>query len=585
MDKEKIEYFMKFIENGGLLSAVPKEYITKELCELYIKNGGSLKSVPEKYRTQEIYNVHIERGGSIDDVPEKYRTQELYEVDFNREGLLWKVPEEYRTQEMCQKHFDRGGSLSIIPKKYCTRKMYIIHVARRGSIVDVPEEFRTQELYEMYIEKGGTLKDVPEEYRTQELYEIYVEKGGSLKTVPEEYLTQGMCENYFKRLGSLKDIPEEYRTQEMCEDYFKKLGNVFEKYSKKRGSIEDVPEEYRTQEMYMLHIRKGGSIFDVPIEILTKEMLKCAGENNVVLQRVELELCNLSSTQKSKEILAKQYGVSLTYIDNIIEKVRIKRPQLYNEIDKILTNNSYRYKYSCVKKIEKMSIIVDSLGEIEHRKNGSILSIEQKIKLSYLVSKLKISPEKMYKIYESMNSDWIMKDVNLPLEQFKRLKMFFVALFDEAKKIISCSEGEKTEILKKSSLQFLMQYNSDEYFYNNGKPVVNSVLDLQNNVITITEENSKPVLEILESNNIPLSNVIVRESFRIYFREGMEGLNNFINKLHSYDVMVQEMQGSIGNLDLQIEEDTYKAMVVSLPVMDETENNLIEKNSGYGIKR
>lgn len=155
--------------------------------------------------------------------------------------------------------------------------------------------------------------------------------------------------------------------------------------------------------------------------------------------------------------------------------------------------------------------------------------------MSYLLSQNNISLETLKQIYQLINTNSLINIKELSPKDLASIQEFFTILYINIKQL-----PLKTSIFDEKifPLKYLFPYNPQEYFYKDNHPIKRAILNKDNIPITITKEKTQEVITILTTNNIPLTNVIAEEAFRIYFKNGLNSLNDFIDKLKTYDQLI-----------------------------------------------
>ena len=183
------------------LKYIPKEYITKELCELAVKqNGRALRYVPLEYKTEELCKLAIQEDGwSLKYIPDELKTLELYELAVQKNGMaLYHVPDELRTKKIYEMAVQQNGaSLGYISTELRTKELCEIAVKQDGWFLDcVPIKLRTKELCELAIRQNGmALIHIPKEFRTPKLCKLAIQQNvNALSHVPIELRTKKICE-------------------------------------------------------------------------------------------------------------------------------------------------------------------------------------------------------------------------------------------------------------------------------------------------------------------------------------------------------------------------------------------------------
>lgn len=598
---------------------IPSEYKTREMCEKYIAKGGELSNVPIELITQEMCNIYAAKKRSLVDIPHGFRTKELYNLYIIKGGELYDVPKIYITREMCNAYIEQGGELYYVPQQFLNQEMCNTYIEQGGYISHVPPEFTTPLMFAQYSAKKRTINQMPDFLDADEVIKLYFDlmlkkynlqylKLDSMKAKAEEIFTQLLKDNYILPGHVLDFIPHKYISKKMIGSYLNEIAKLMNKSARDKyvkefynklftdtKNVNLIPKQYLTDKMKEYAVNNPDTV--LPTSDIGQYLSKQQSKENTKSQ-IEKELYDLPKTLKTKNQLLREYGVTLVFIDNILEKIHNKDPEQYTAIQKILNNNSFRFKQAMIKNIRKMSIIIDSLGEIGynsklHRmgKSGKALNLEQKLKLAYLLGKSGVYTNNLHHIYEALNSEWILRGIELPENEITKVRNFFEILYVDTKKgsFQNLSKSEKFAVKANHSLRYLRRYTPESYFYDSkGKVVKHSILDVNNNITEINEENIKPVIEVLMSNDIPLLNVIINEASRVYFREGLDRLNLFVSKLHSYDVVAVKAKEYAGDTKLKIEKNNHKIIVVPMTMISNKEGEIkkaFEEVTSFGMKQ
>ena len=112
---------LKIIDKTGLsIQFLPKEFRTKEFCELAVrKNGLALMWIPKELKTREICEISVRQNGlALYHVPEEFKTKEICKIAVRQNGnsLVW-VTDEFITKEICEIAVRQNGeALEYVPK-------------------------------------------------------------------------------------------------------------------------------------------------------------------------------------------------------------------------------------------------------------------------------------------------------------------------------------------------------------------------------------------------------------------------------------------------------------------------------------
>jgi hypothetical protein len=279
---------------GLILSRVPKEFITEELCEIAVSNSDSLYLVPINLRTYKVCLAAIKHCkeakayipiqhqiGEIAKIIEMYeakpkRLVPIDEVEYISPTIK-KAPYNFGTfrdsngniYEPRQSDFEYSES-----KKYSTpttveEALEIVKTDDFG-LMSIPQHLRTYKVcLEAVMRRGFQMSHVPPEHGTYEMYLIACNNGYSdLYFVPDKHKTLELCEAAIKSsVSCLKDVPNIFKSKDMCL-YCLSL------YS---WALPDIPVEYLTTEMCEDAIRRNPDKYlyaKVPSHLLNEQMKK-----------------------------------------------------------------------------------------------------------------------------------------------------------------------------------------------------------------------------------------------------------------------------------------------------------------------
>lgn len=499
MISKEQEKWNKYINEGGPLNKVPKEYITQEMSDKYWA----------KY-----WAKYMEDTGELSDIPIKFRTQKIYDQYVKKHHILYGIPDEYITQEMCNYIMSKGSSIYLIPERFLTQEMCVKSMLHKGDLEDVPEKFRNQEVYKIYIDNGGVLQNVPEKFITQEMCNTYISNHGSLENVPEKFITQDICNIYMEKTAILENVPEKFITQEMCD-----------RYVSWRGTISNVPEKFITQEMCEIYISRGGKIDKVPEKFRTKELYEQWYEKNKKYKIIE-DLVSGEIEYTTKKDLIEKYNITENRLDIILEGIKQVKPEIYEQIKNKFKHNMLKHFYGIEKDINTVMSIVDSLGEKPKtfKRVGTAYTKEQKIQFSYSLSHANINHSifELYKLAISGNLKFNCEDFIRFCRNDLGMRFHDVdanALLDEEQLFIKMGNNWLRSFDEKSFLRD-----------SQGHEIKHAYLDNNGNHVEIKEPDIQIILNCLKANAIPKSTCIVTEAIRKYVKGE---LDIFINDLIS----------------------------------------------------
>ena len=549
------------------LEGIPEQYITFEMCQQYFNKYHTLERIPEKYITFEMCQQYFNEYYTLEGIPEQYITSEMCQRYFNKKHNLHRIPEKYITSDMCQQYFNKKYNLRGIPEKYITPEMckkYFNTLKR--SFVDIfklkfcliPEKYRTEEMCQYYFSRTSDLKEIPEKYRTEEMCQYYFSRTYDLKEIPEQYITFEMCQQYFNEYHTLDAIPdrfkdrifeithdlnlvsEERRTREMCEEYFNILKQTDDIYEFE-SNFRLIPEKYRTEEMYQYYFSRTYDLKKIPEQYITFEMCQqyfaekhtldaipdkfkdqvCATYYldsgklkyipsqyiNDILQNILVLLNTITFT---KEYLLANLNLSETQFNNILNYAQNENPELYKKIKDILDRNSKNYVAITKNRINFLNVIVSNMDL------GKELTKEQKIYFTY-----QFYSAKPARSLETIWT-WLMRNPkdNKELIMFFRNYLKFKTANDMSDYEVLSPKEQKQEQLP----SWIKNYDLRSKMGNEGREVTLHFMKGED-VVTVSKEEVKLVLAILNKNEIPTKNCIVNEAIRQY---AIGDLNEFI---------------------------------------------------------
>ena len=508
--------------------------------------------VPMVHRNANMCNMMFE----ID--PEKYflefplhrRTDFMCERMFqiNPEMYFIHIPHNLRNKSMCNKMFeiDEEKYFYLIPRELRTKEMCykMAELNIRKYFMDIPHQYRTIDLWVKKFEADPyfVLNELPLKFRTKEVFlEFY--------KINSKIAFEGMI--------------DEWKTQEMCDEYFKFNKNSFERF---------VPREYYNKEMYKVLIRKDLVRYSriMPDNMIDEEMIGIAKiemknmimnldfvkENKLtklmlivielypecreiiykvrpVYTELELniknELYSLINSHGTIESITENYGVSVSMVNTVLEKIKIDDVASYEAIKDVLDMNQRGYFFNMMRDVSNLSMIINMIGNVDIKG----MTLEQKLMFSYLCNKhITNSLEEIYsfnfKKYTNIDYSNVTRFFN------RVLKYNFIHI-------------DGATIPEKKTIQFnngwLRKYDTKRFFaIKNGVPTMERRYGKDSQLLTLEIE--EKIINVLKSEGIKLSEVIVTTAFREYFNGN---LAMYVEKLKGYDAMYLDVKkNSVG---------------------------------------
>ena len=574
------------------------ELLTKEMCLKLIEiDSERFFMEANVVYIDMIFDINPEKY--FDLIPESKRNLHICEVMFkiDCEKYFLKIPMRFRTADMCDKMFDRDAKkyflelpmekrdlskckkmFSIDPEKYFSE---FPHNCRTKTMCDkvfeidpekyfylIPTKLRTQvmcnKMLEINFEKY--FDDVPHKYKTSEMWlKMYaINPDYVFSEMPNKFKSQEMFLKFYE-INPKFTFENRYSvwinigwiTQEMCNEYFELNKESFERY---------VPGSMYTKEMYMELLRRDfiryskeipDSMIDVnTISIAKIEMDKLI-QNGEFIERKDLsklmlmiiklypeckEIIFMDTNEKIRndlyaminnggtlEGIAEKYGVSVSIVNGILEKIKIEDEVNYNAIKDILDMNQRGYFFNMMRDVSNLSLIVNMIGKVDVKG----MTLEQKIMFSYLCNKH--ITNSLEEIYSFNFSRYTKEDYSNVTKFFNRvLKYNFI-------------RSENATIPEKKTIQFnngwLRNYDRKRFFaIKNGVPTMERRYGKDSKVLTFEIE--EKIINVLNTEGIPLNEVIVTTAFKEYFNGN---LAMYVEKLKGYDSMyVDAKKNSVG---------------------------------------
>jgi hypothetical protein len=205
-EEKTYDLYLKFVKNSGsLLSMVPREMLSREICLEAVKQYGLV----------------------LEEVPEEFVDEQMCDIAVANNGLaLWGLPQRYLTEERCMIAVKQNGqSLSYVPQHMKTREM-CLEALRQKVLPDVlilsevPESLLDSEICTISItQQGENLRYVPQHIKTREMCLLALQREPSLFTTPwvSEYKHEAeFIMAVVQSNGAfLSEIPLKERTEEI----------------------------------------------------------------------------------------------------------------------------------------------------------------------------------------------------------------------------------------------------------------------------------------------------------------------------------------------------------------------------------
>lgn len=196
-------------------------------------------------------------------------------------------------------------------------------------------------------------------------------------------------------------------------------------------------------------------------------------------------------------------------------------------------------------KIQRITKLIDSSEDSKFRK----FNLEQKLNFAYMY--WKISPDKdILDIYEDIliekknNNQELSKNILLQKQKIRNFinvqeiaRFSFNNFFEEYDMEIISKRIEDA----KNYGNWLEKYDIEKNFDFSKKfngPILYSYLIPNGNVVKIDKETATKVIQILEENEIPTADKIVKEGFRYYANDIMD---EYIESLHKNDKKIKRL--------------------------------------------
>ena len=557
----KLDFFSRYerkIARGTFnINYIPRELDTQEVWEkIILINYSYLSKMPKAYTTTELLLKIISKEyGELNDyifvVLEPYLNQRLCNaIAAAKPYLISKLPAEYVNKDTCffaMKEIRANPFLFVtLPEELLTEEFCLEMSPSLRHIANIPARFRTKEICtNIVLNNPSELAKLNSEYIDKKLINKLIDTCGKdiIRYLPKNYyLTADIYERIFEVNSNyffFKSIPKEYRTIKMWQKV------ILDRPATMRNLDADLPSDIFTGDFLIELINSNPqSIKYIPERFLTKDLLDRIVEANYLYLRnippkyidddlrkhAKIEILKSSSDiikalnemvemGGSLESIAEKKNIPIARINSTIEALQEIDNDLYEKIKTKLTENRATWAAIMVKECNTLVKIINSLDTPD---DNRFLIREQKLKFCYLYySSIKHPPETIYSFLSRYQGK---------IENSEIINNFF------KKYLKYCRVNDDMLPIEKRSIEYnnkwLRPFSKAEYFN-----IVNGVPTSENKYLehVITEFDIDEVTAILKKENVPLNDIIVKESIRKYF-DGT--LLTFIKDLHSYDTIL-----------------------------------------------
>lgn len=176
--EEYNSYKERLKQNGNLLSIIPAEHLTTEMCNIAMANGGTIEIVPHGLRTKDMCLLSVKTNGLT----------------------VKDVPAEFLSPEMClQAIKSNAHAVKLIPRAHLTEEVLVLAVRNNSStFLELNDDQLTEAICTEYVKHDGMLlARVPEKFRTAAVVEAAVDSTGFyavLQHIPKDRLTPALSE-------------------------------------------------------------------------------------------------------------------------------------------------------------------------------------------------------------------------------------------------------------------------------------------------------------------------------------------------------------------------------------------------------
>ncbi len=527
---------------------IPEEKINLHICEVMFKIDAEkyFLRIPMKFRTSAMCDKMFEIDSEkyfLEFPMEKRDLSKCIDMfNINPEKYFGQFPHNCRTKKMCNKVFDIDPEkyFYLIPTKHRSQEMCnkMLEINFEKYFDDVPHKYRTSDMWlKMYaFNPYYVLKELPRKFNSKEIFLKFYEINPKV---------------------TFENIYELWKTQEMCNEYFELNRESFERY---------VPRDMYTKEMYLELLRRdfihyskeiSDSMIDVDTISVAKIEMDKLIQNQEFIERKDLsklmlmviklypeckEIIFIDQEEKIRndlyflinnggtlEGIAEKYGVSVSIVNGILEKIKVEDEVNYNAIKDVLDMNQRGYFFNMMRDVSNLSMIINMIGPVDVKG----MTLEQKIMFSYLCNKHIFNS--LEEIYSFNFNKYTNVDYSNVTRFFNRvLKYNFI-------------RSENATIPEKKTIQFnngwLRNYDRKRFFaIKNDVPTMERRYGKNSELLTFEIE--ERIINVLKSEGIPLSEVIVTTAFKEYFNDN---LAMYIEKLKEYDAMYLEVKkNSVG---------------------------------------
>ncbi len=274
--------------DGHIISAIPTEFITEELCMIALKNNydtqNLIQYIPEKLFTEENVVSWISINGSyLKYLPLESVSKNVILAAVKQTARAIKyAPSNYKTNEVYKELFD------VAPK--------VLKYIKNPSL----------SLCEYVLEKKPSAMSYIKDFSvlTAEMCERAVMKDWkNLKCIPNQRITKSLCECAFDiNWKAFKFFPDEFKTKEFCELVINKdvsfiqycppdmlSYEICEKCVRERGALLNfVPDKFKTVNLCLLAIQQDfEAVRFLPIILSVSEFyIKCIKMNPATVRLI-----------------------------------------------------------------------------------------------------------------------------------------------------------------------------------------------------------------------------------------------------------------------------------------------------------
>jgi hypothetical protein len=164
MDEKEIDVFINIMNKYKKFNNIPKEYLTKNICEYFLYRGEILlKDIPKEIKTKEFCLGLLEK---------EIKTKEFYPCNIRGKRII--IPEdveEHMTSEIYSDLVKKGEiHANHVPKKFMNKEIAL----RIEDMKDISEEFFDDDFYLNYVKicPNNILK-IPKEKQSLEMIKLF----------------------------------------------------------------------------------------------------------------------------------------------------------------------------------------------------------------------------------------------------------------------------------------------------------------------------------------------------------------------------------------------------------------------------